>query len=100
MPRFHVVKSFAVESKSLFVLAGYNSEGRANRGMLVRVSVNSATSITAPIVGIEAVKYPGGREEVALCIHCSGADEFGIWRSMNLGGETIDVIEVGEEGPQ
>jgi hypothetical protein len=93
MPSFQINDSFAIESRSLFVLVGSTTAGTIKPGMLVRIPLNGSLSMTASIESIDSLKREGGREYTVLCIRISDADGLSLWRGLNIGGEAIDVVE-------
>ncbi|MGJ4910695.1 hypothetical protein [Bradyrhizobium sp. HKCCYLS2033] len=91
MSRFWVDETFAIESRRLFVLAGEIADGQIQAGMIVSVPLNSSLSISGPVHSIEYARRTGGREDVCLCIAYADSDELGLWKSLDLRNETVEV---------
>lgn len=92
MPKFHVKDTFAMESRSHFVLAGSIVEGQIRPGMLVWIPLNSAIVTTARINCMEYVRRSGGHEDTCLCISYTGTEDLEFWRGLNIGDETLEVM--------
>jgi hypothetical protein len=99
MPKFRVTESFALESRSLFVLAGSIVEGDIEPGMLVGIPFNPAVSMTAPIDAIEVALRPGGAEDVCLCFRYADDEELSFWQALNIGEETLEVKPAASAAP-
>ena len=97
MSKFHVNHTFSLESRRLFVLAGSVVEGAVKVGMCVHVPLNNSISISEPIHSIEFARRPGGDEDLCLCINCRDLDELELWRGLNIGDETLDVLPCDED---
>jgi hypothetical protein len=93
MPRFHIHDAFAIENRSLFVLAGSVLDGVIRPGMSISVPFNSSVSITARIDAIEFARHPNGREDTCLCIRCADRAELATWREFNLRDEFVEVTD-------
>jgi len=91
MPKFHVKDTFAMESRSQFVLAGAIVEGEIRPGMLVWIPLNSAIVPTARINCIEYVRRSGGDEDTCLCISYTGPEDLEFWSGLNIDDETLEV---------
>ena len=90
MPRFHVRDTFAINDKSVFVLAGFVIEGEIAAGMLVRLPFKENVMMTAEIDHIQHLRRPDG-DVVCLCIDCSMPDEVTLWEALDLKDETISI---------
>lgn len=93
MPRFHVRDTFEIPDRKLFVLAGSIVEGEIQKGMFVRVPLNSETGIRLLIDSIEFARRQDG-EDVCLCIW-SGPNFTEVLRSMDFRDETFEVAAEG-----
>ena len=89
MPKFHVRQTFEIPDRKLFVLAGSIIEGEIQRGMFVRVPLNSQTGVRLLIDSIEFARRDGG-EDVCLCIW-SGSRFAEMLRGMDMSDETFEV---------
>lgn len=96
MSSFHVVDTFALESRRIFVLAGAIAAGQIQAGMIVRVPLDGSLSISRPIHSIEFARRTGGREDVCLCITYEDSVELEIWNGLNLKNETVEVVPAKE----
>jgi hypothetical protein len=96
MPKFHVKNTFEMPDRELFVMAGSVVEGEIQAGMFVRVPFNSALEAAARIHCIEYARHLGGSEDVCLCIK-SEADEFELWRGLNICDEVLEVTFEGSD---
>jgi hypothetical protein len=94
MPQFHVRDSFAIQDKSVFVLAGFAIEGEIAAGMLTRIPIKGATMLTAEIDHIQYVRRPDG-DIVCLCIRCADPKDVALWEALQLNDRIIEVIKRG-----
>ena len=46
--------------------------------------------MTAPIDAVEYIRH-SSREEIGLCIKCTGNDELAVWKGLNIGSEVVEV---------
>jgi len=92
MPRFHVRDTFAINDKSLFVLAGFSIEGEIVAGMLVRMPFNANVMMTAEIDHIQRVERPDG-DVVCLCIRYTDPEELTLWDALKLKDRTVEIIK-------
>jgi hypothetical protein len=92
MPRFHVRDTFAINDKSVFVMAGFVIEGEAVAGMLVRLPFKENVMMTAEIDHIQFVRRPDG-DVVCLCIRCASPEEATLWEALKIKDHTIDIIK-------
>lgn len=88
MPRFHVRDTFEIPDRKLFVMAGSIVEGEIQRGMFVRVPLDSETGIRLLIDSIEFARRQDG-EDVCLCIW-SGPNFTEVLRGMDFRDETFE----------
>lgn len=91
MARFHVNESFAIESRSLFVLAGNVVEGAVLPGMVILVPLNSQLSLSAAVHSIEIANGSDGREGLRLCILCADSEELTLWSGLGISDEELEV---------
>jgi uncharacterized protein (DUF1015 family) len=92
MSKFRVNDIFALESRQLFVLAGSIVEGQIRAGMIVNVPLNSSLVVSGQIHSVEFARRADGREDVCLCISYEDSDEPGVWNTLNVQNETLDVV--------
>lgn len=97
MATFHVTHTFAIEGRPHFIMAGSVVEGEIYPGMFVRLPLNSPMAITARIDCIEFARRLGGHEDLCLCIRYSGPEELAMWRGLNIGDETYEVMTDGSD---
>jgi hypothetical protein len=100
MARFHVIDVFALESRKLFVLAGYIADGEVHAGQSIRIPYNCRFAMEARIASIEFARRSPDREDVCLCIGYSGPDELLLWQILNIGDETLEVVAEPEPAPK
>jgi hypothetical protein len=91
MPKFHVIDTFEVPSRKLFVLAGSIVEGEIRKGMYIHVPCNSGLNISGEIHCIEFARRKDG-EYLCLCLE-AGQGELDFWRALNINGETVEISE-------
>jgi len=91
MPRFHVRDAFAIDDKSIFVMAGFIIEGEIAAGMLVRMPFNPTVMVTAEIDHLQHLRRPDG-DVVCLCIRCSDPEEATLWQALKIKDRTVDII--------
>jgi hypothetical protein len=92
MSKFRVNDTFALESRRLFVLAGSIVEGQIRAGMIVNVPLNSSLVVSGQIHCVEFARRANGGEDVCLCISYEDSDELGVWNTLNVQNETLDVV--------
>ena len=92
MAKFHVIYTFTLEGRKLFVLAGYIVEGDIVAGQILRVPFNSQLSMTAPIHAIEYARRSPDREDVCLCISYDDQDDLAVWQGLNIYDETFEIV--------
>jgi hypothetical protein len=92
MPRFHVRDTFAINDKSVFVMAGFVIEGEIVAGMSVRFPFKENVMMTADIDHIQFVRRPDG-DVVCLCIRCATPDEATLWEALKIKDHTVDIIK-------
>jgi hypothetical protein len=92
MPRFHVKETFALEDKTLFVLAGFAIEGEIAAGMLVTLPFNSTVKMTAEIDHVQTLRRPDG-DVACLCIRCIDPAEVALWEALKVKDRIVDVIK-------
>jgi hypothetical protein len=95
MARFHVIDTFALEGRKLFVLAGSIIDGEIRAGQSVVIPLNSALTMSARIESIGFARRSPSREDVCLCLNFADLAELEIWQGLNIGNETIEVVEDG-----
>jgi hypothetical protein len=91
MPRFHVRETFAINDKSVFVMAGFVIEGEPVAGMRVRLPFKEGVLVTADIDHIQHLRRPDG-DVVCLCIRCADPQEVTLWEAMKIKDQTVDII--------
>ncbi len=91
MARFHVRDSFAIEDKSIFVLAGFAIEGEGLAGMSLRLPFSSTVMMTAEIDHIQFVRRPDG-DVVCLCLRCAKPEETTLWEALKIKDQTIEIF--------
>jgi hypothetical protein len=91
MSRFHVKDTFALEDKTLFVVAGFILEGEIAAGMLLSLPFNSKVKMTAEIDHLQTLRRPDG-DVVCLCIRCADPAEVTLWDALKITNKIIDVI--------
>ena len=96
MPKFRVKDTFEIPSRGLFVLAGSIIEGKIQAGMFVHFPFNPSLGMTAKIQYIEFARRTGGGEDTCLCIE-SEPEMNEVFRSLEIGNETLEVTESGLE---
>jgi hypothetical protein len=92
MPRFHVRDTFAINDKTVFVMAGFVIEGEVTAGMLVRLPFKEKVMMTAAIDHIQFVRRPDG-DVVCLCIRCATPEEVTLWEALKIKDHTVDIIK-------
>jgi len=92
MARFHVRDTFAINDKSVFVLAGFVIEGEIAAGMLVRLPFKENVMMTAEIDHIQHLQRPDG-DIVCLCIRCAKPEEVTLWEALKIKDHTIEIIK-------
>jgi hypothetical protein len=92
MARFHVRDTFAINDKSVFVLAGFVIEGEIAAGMLVRLPFKENVMMTAEIDHIQDIRRPDG-DVVCLCIRCAKPEEVTLWEALKIKDHTIEIIK-------
>ena len=91
MAQFHVRETFAINHRTLFVLAGFVVEGEVAAHMQIRVPFHATTMMTADIDHIQQLERPDGNV-TCLCIRCANPEEITLWTALGLKDRTIDVI--------
>lgn len=92
MPRFHVRDTFAINDKSIFVMAGFVIEGEIAAGMLIRMPFNAQVMVTAEIDHIQHLRRPDG-DVVCLCIRCPDPQEITLWEALKIKDHTVEIIK-------
>ena len=92
MPRFHVRDTFAINDKSVFVMAGFIIEGEIAAGMLMRMPFNATVMVTAEIDHIQNLQRPDG-DVVCLCIRCADPQELALWEALKIKDHTVEIIK-------
>ena len=92
MPKFHVINTFEIPDRQLFVIAGSVVEGEIRAGMFVHVPFNPAVAMTARIHSIEFARRQGDGEDMCLCLQAE-PDALELWRDLNISDETLEITE-------
>ena len=92
MPRFHVRDTFALEDKTLFVLAGFAVEGEIAAGMLISMPFNATVKMTAEIDHLQHIQRPDG-DVVCLCIRCLNPTEVTFWEALKIKNRIVEIIQ-------
>jgi hypothetical protein len=95
MPEFHVIKTFEIPDRHLFVMAGSILAGEIRTGMFVRIPFNSSFALTLRIHCIEFARHSGG-EDICLCIQAE-RETAEILRDLDLGNQTLAITAEGSE---
>jgi hypothetical protein len=93
MARFHVRETFAMNDRSLFVLAGFAIEGEVAAGMLVRLPFNATITVTEEIDHIQRIDRPDG-SVACLCLRCHSPEEAALWEALDLKDKDVEVVRV------
>jgi hypothetical protein len=91
--KFHVIDTFALQGRGLFVLAGFIMDGVIRPGQFVRISLNSGLKMSAQIEAIEFARRSQHREDVCLCMSYTSLIELEMLQGLNIDGETVEVTE-------
>ena len=67
-------------------------------GMIVNVPLNSSLAVSGEIHSVEFARRADGREDVCLCISYEDSDELGVWKTLNVQNETLDVVPFSSNG--
>jgi len=60
--------------------------------MIVNVPLNSSLVISGEIHSVEFARRSDGREDICLCISYEDSDELGVWNTLNVQNETLDIV--------
>ncbi len=99
MAKFHVIDTFVLESRKLFVLAGFIVDGEMRIGQSVRVPLNDKLAMDARIEAIEFARRSPHRDDVCLCISYTDTGELAFWQGLNIGDEALEVVAEPKPAP-
>lgn len=88
--KFHVRDTFALTSRSFFILAGTIIEGFIRPGMAVQIVRNSTERLALEISAIEFARRQHG-EDVCLCVRYADKDELDRLKALNIEDETFTI---------
>ncbi len=91
MPRFHVRDTFAINDRSIFVLAGFVIEGEVAAGMQVRLPFKENVMVTADIDHLQHIQRPDG-DVVCICVRCAQPGEAALWEALKIKDTTVEII--------
>jgi len=92
MARFHVRDTFAINDKSIFVMAGFVIEGEVEAKMYIRMPFNATVMMTAEIDHIQLIERPDGNV-MCLCIRCKDPQEATLWEALKIKDHTVEIIK-------
>ena len=90
MPQFHVIDTFALETRKLAVLAGSIVDGKICRGQFVRLPLEG-NHHWLPIEAIGFARRNPDREDVCLCVSFTALDALGLPHKLPINEVTFEV---------
>ena len=87
--RFRVAGAFPLASGGLFAVHGEIVDGVAHVGQYA----SSASGFNARVHGVEFVRLPDGREDLALTFLPAGPDQLTAWQGLATPGQELELAE-------